>query len=37
MKNLGIFKVVIDGEEVTENINKKMKPDVLQAYRYLHW
>ena len=30
----GNFKVFVDGGELTGNINKKMKPGVLQAYRY---
>ena len=27
-------KVVVDGGELTRNINKKKKPEVLQAYRF---
>ena len=34
MKNVEIFKVFVDGGELTRNINKKKKnPGVLQAYR----
>ena len=29
----GNLKVVVDGVELTRNINKKKKPDVLQANR----
>ena len=30
----GNLKVFVDGGELTKNINQKMKPDVLQAYKY---
>ena len=30
----GNFKVFVDDGELTRNIAKKKKPDVLQAYRY---
>ena len=32
MKNVVIFEVVIDGGELTRNINQKKTSDVLQAY-----
>ena len=31
------LKVAVDGGEPTRNINKKKKPDVLQAYGYQRW
>ena len=33
----GILKVVADGGKLTRNINKRKKPDVLQAYRFTLW
>ena len=30
----GNLKVLVDGRELTGNVNKKKRPGVLQAYRY---
>ena len=34
LKKCGNLKVVVDDGELTRNINKKKKPEVLQAYRF---